>query len=100
MRKSVVVLLVLAFICSPLTVLGMKDKHKFEDLKIITTEDLKKLYDANKDLLLINTLSPIEFKEQRIKGSINIPYLFLKKGIAQLPEDKTKQMVFYCKGPK
>jgi rhodanese-related sulfurtransferase len=100
MKKTVVILLVLAFICSPMTVLGMKDKHKFEDLKIITTDELKRLYDSKEDFLLINTLSPIEFKEQRIKGSVNMPYLFLKKGTVQLPEDKTKKMVFYCKGPK
>jgi rhodanese-related sulfurtransferase len=67
---------------------------------IITTDELKKTYDARKDMLLINTLSPIEYAEERIKGSDNIPYAHLKSGMATLPENKGKVLVFYCKGPK
>lgn len=72
--------------------------HKTE--KIITTDELKKMYDTKKDFLLINTLSPIEYAEERIKGSVNIPYSRLKNGMEQLPADKNKMLVFYCKGPK
>ncbi len=68
--------------------------------KIITTDELKKMYDTRKDFLLINTLSPIEYAEERIKGSVNIPYTHLKNGMAKLPENKNKMLVFYCKGPK
>ena len=67
---------------------------------IITTNELKKMYDAKKDMLLINTLSPIEYAEERIKGSVNIPYSHLKSGGIALPKNKGKVLVFYCKGPK
>src|SRR4030065_6902 len=56
--------------------------------KIITTDELKKMYDAGKDFLLINTLSPIEYAEERIKGSVNIPYSRLKNGMAKLTANK------------
>jgi rhodanese-related sulfurtransferase len=67
---------------------------------IITTDELKKMHDGKKDMLLINTLSPIEYAEERIKGSVNIPYSHLKSGKTALPENKGKVLVFYCKGPK
>jgi len=68
--------------------------------KFITTDELKKMFDAKKDFLLINALSSIEFTEERIKGSINIPFEKLRSGKAKLPENKDKMLVFYCKGPK
>lgn len=66
----------------------------------ISTNELKALHDAKADFLLINALSPIEFAEESITGSINIPYSALKKGSVKLPADKGKKLVFYCKGPK
>ena len=51
-------------------------------------------------VLLINALSPIEFAEQRIPGSVNVPFSHLVDGTASLPEDKGAKLVFYCKGPK
>lgn len=74
--------------------------QKYKGLKVIKTDDLKKLIDEKADLLLINTLSPIEFAESKIEGSVNIPYMHLKHDEAKLPEDKNKMLVFYCKGPK
>ncbi len=71
-----------------------------KDVQIITTDELKKMYDAKKDFLLINALSSIEYAEERIKGSINIPFEKLRSGNAKLPENKGKLLVFYCKGPK
>lgn len=76
------------------------EQSKWGNLKFITTPELKRMMDAQEDFLLINALSPIEHAELRISGSINIPYVHLKKGLAQLPDDKNKKLVFYCKGPK
>jgi hypothetical protein len=69
-------------------------------IKIINTDELKKLYDAKADMLLINNLSPIEFAEEHIKDSVNIPFMLLKTGKAKLPDNKDKMLVFYCKGPR
>ena len=73
---------------------------RWADLKFITTDNLKGLYDSGSDFLLINTLSPIEFSEITIKGSINIPYDDVKTGKTALPTGKDKQLIFFCKGPK
>ena len=52
------------------------------------------------DFLLINALSPIEFKEQRIAGSVNVPLSHYASGKASLPEDRESRLVFYCLGRK
>jgi rhodanese-related sulfurtransferase len=75
-------------------------KSKWDSLRFITTDELKSIYDAREDFLLINTLSPIEHAEIAIKGSVNIPYEYLARGTAKLPENKNKKLIFYCKGPK
>lgn len=86
--------------CSPFLVYGQKPLSRWTDLKFIKTDELKKVYDGKEDFLLVNTLSPIEFNEMAIKGSINIPYDLIKQGEASLPENKSKKLIFYCKGPK
>ena len=86
--------------CSPFLVYGQKSVSKWDDLKFIKTDKLKQLYDGKENFLLINTLSPIEFDEIAIKGSINLPYELIKRGDAKLPKDKSKKLIFYCKGPK
>jgi rhodanese-related sulfurtransferase len=70
------------------------------NIPFITTDELKTIYDAKADFLLINALSPIEFAEESISGSVNIPYNGLKSGKVKLPQNKGKKLVFYCKGPK
>lgn len=104
MKKYAPLLFALCFMAlsTPFLVYGEKPPttSKWADLIFITTEELKKLYDSNEDFLLINALSPIEFAEMAIKGSVNIPYEHLKQGIEKLPADKSKKLVFYCKGPK
>jgi len=58
------------------------------------------MVDAKEDFVLADALSPIEFAEDRIAGSVNLPYTAIKTGKAKLPADKAKKLVFYCKGPK
>jgi rhodanese-related sulfurtransferase len=71
-----------------------------ETIPFITTDELKKAFDAKEDLFLADALSPIEFAEERIVGSVNVPYEALHAGKAKLPADKGRKIVFYCKGPK
>jgi rhodanese-related sulfurtransferase len=70
------------------------------DVPFVTTDELKRAIDAGEDVLLADALSPIEFAEERIAGSVNLPYTALRSGKAKLPADKAKRVVFYCKGPK
>ena len=71
-----------------------------EELTFVTTDELKAMMDQGEDFLLINALSPIEFTQTKIKGSVNIPYGKLKQGKVELPGSKTKKLIFYCMGPK
>lgn len=52
---------------------------------------------TSEDTLVIFPLSPIEFNNLHIKGSINIPIDDLE---TKLPKDKSKKLVFYCLGVK
>ncbi len=100
MKRSICILFVLALLIFPVIVQAKVSMSTLERVKYVNTEELYSLFTAKADFVLINTLSPIEFAEKRIKGSINVPYTCLKKGQANLPEDKSKKLIFYCKGPK
>ena len=69
-------------------------------LPFISTDELKRALDAKEQLVLANALSPIEYAEENIAGSVNVPYVALRDGKAKLPADKATRLVFYCKGPK
>jgi rhodanese-related sulfurtransferase len=99
MKRHLFLVFGLWFLCVPLCAYAQEASAQ-KDERIITTDELKTIYDAKKDFLLINTLSPIEYAEERITGSVNIPFSRLKNGMAKLPENKKKLLVFYCKGPK
>lgn len=62
----------------------------------IDAADVKAMMDHN-DALVVFPLSPIEFEDKHITGSVNMPLESLKNS---LPEDKTKAIVFYCLGTK
>lgn len=70
------------------------------DLQVITTGELKGRLDAGEALTLVNALSPIEFAEMAIPGSINIPSSKVTADNSMLPADKAGLLIFYCKGPK
>lgn len=96
MRRSIILATLVA-----LTTVGgaLSSLHaeEFEPgIKLITTAELKAALDAGKKLMLVNTLSPIEFRDRAIRGSINIPYEYLRDGKASLPADKDGMLVLYC----
>ncbi|MCB2183287.1 MAG: hypothetical protein KQH63_14735 [Desulfobulbaceae bacterium] len=71
-----------------------------EDFTMITTDELKAKMDAGETFTLVNALSPIEFKELTIKGSVNIPSSRVTADNPLLPADKSSLLIFFCKGPK
>ena len=68
----------------------------YTDLSAI---ELKSRMDSGENLLLINSLSDLEYNEGHIPGSINIPFHQLATS-ELLPEDKSTPLVTYCLGPK
>lgn len=99
MKRNLCIVVALVFLLAPDAVRAGVSMAAIEKIDCLDTTQLKLLFDKNTDFVLINTLSPVEFAEERIKGSINVPYTFLKKGITKLPEDTSKRLIFYCKGP-
>lgn len=69
------------------------------DVPIITAPELKSMLDENTPLLLIHALSPIEFSQQHIPGSINIPAPLVPVS-ELLRKDDPRPKVFYCMGVK
>lgn len=64
--------------------------------KFISPDDLNQwMQGARTDFLLINTLSPIEFRQCSIINSISIPLEWIDQP-DKLPADKNKFLVFYC----
>ena len=98
MKRVLLAALALTLLLSPAAADAAEDKWKA--LAKITTAELKAMIDGGESFLLINALSPIEFAERRIPGSVNKPYSHLVDGTATLPEDRGGKLVFYCKGPK
>lgn len=86
-------LFAMAAVLAPLAVLA-------QSVPFVTTDEVKRMVDAKEDFVLADALSPIEYAEERIPGSVNLPFSAIRNGTAKLPADKAKKLVFYCKGPK
>ena len=67
-----------------------------EAIKNLTAPEVKTMLD-NGNVVLIHTLSSIEFEIQHIPGSINIPVINMKD-TKLLPADKNIPLIFYCMG--
>jgi rhodanese-related sulfurtransferase len=62
----------------------------------IDAKNVKAMIDAG-GVLVVNPLTPIEYANEHIPGSVNIPIEHLKN---KLPADKNQPIVFYCLGEK
>lgn len=84
-RGLVPVLLVLLF-CSP-------PAFSAEPVEI-GAEQVREMMDSGQATVIF-PLSPIEFNNLHIEGSVNIP---IDQIPASLPADKTQTLIFYCLG--
>ena len=92
-------LAVLAVLLVP-AVLPAQEVKLPDGVQEIKTAELKAKMDAGGKLAVINSLSPLEFTQTKIKGAVNLPYGHLRDGEVKLPADKEMALVFYCLGPK
>jgi hypothetical protein len=74
-----------------------EDDNLYHD---ISAPEVRNMLDSNKEALLINVLSAIEYDMINIVGSINIPINSLKQNPGLLPEDKATPIIFYCMGKR
>ncbi len=69
--------------------------------RIISTVEMKKKFDTKSgDFVIIDARTPEEYQEVHIPGAINIPEKTLEQNAHKLPEDKNRQIIFYCNGVK
>ena len=76
----------------------LADGVQAQDFPEIKAKQLKEIVDSGKNLLLINPLSDIEFNDQHIPGSVNIPLQEIL--VTKLPKDRNQLIVTYCLGRK
>jgi rhodanese-related sulfurtransferase len=67
--------------------------------KETTAEDLKKMMDGGKKVMLIHVDPPERFEKETIPGAVNIPLAELPERLKSIPKDTT--LVFACNsGPR
>lgn len=66
-------------------------------LNVLTAPEVKKMLASTPNATLIHALSRIEFEQQHIPGSINIPTDDMAETQA-LPVNKATPLIFYCMG--
>lgn len=64
----------------------------------ISAPELKYMMSRNK-VVVINSMSNIEFDRQHIPDSINIPLIEMSSS-KKLPQDKNMPLAFYCMGKR
>jgi rhodanese-related sulfurtransferase len=64
----------------------------------IPAVEVKAKVDAHEDICLIDTRGPDEFEQMRLGiGEILMPLGTLRKRVGELPDDKDKEIICYCK---
>lgn len=69
-----------------------------QDVRDLTTAELKQKIDAREKLLIIDTRTSQEYGMAHLPGAINIPPQLFNSISESLPEDKNFPLVFYCRG--
>ncbi len=69
-----------------------------EGFKTLTADELKKMMDAKKHVVIVDSRTEKEFALGHLPGAINIPPEKVAGIAAMLPKDKSAQVVFYCRG--
>ena len=88
--RTIVTLMLTFFLIS----LGaIAEAKKYGEVDAKATKDMME----KEKSLVVFPLSPIEFDDLHIRGSVNIPMDLLAE---KLPQDKSQKIIFYCLGVK
>jgi rhodanese-related sulfurtransferase len=66
--------------------------------KTISAEELKRIMDAKKQIVLVDARTEQEFAQGHIPKAINIPPEKVNEIGQLLPKNKTVPLIFYCRG--
>ena len=73
------------------------EKGEKEMYEQITAEDAKKIMDAGKEHIILDTREQDEFDEGHIPGAILIPYTEIENKAEEMLTDKDKLILVYCR---
>ena len=65
---------------------------------VISAEDVRTWVTGKSKAVLIDSRMPDEYQQGHIPGAINIPAERMRSEAARLPRDKTRPLIFYCRG--
>ena len=65
--------------------------------KNITATQMKEFLDKHKDIILVDTRTPMEFEEEHIKGAILIPFDQLAQRHEEMKAKKHDKIILYCR---
>jgi zona occludens toxin (predicted ATPase) len=78
---------------TPKTNSAPKPADPLANVPRITLADAKKAFDAG-NVVFVDTRAEVQFRQERVKNSINIPAETFEKRYAEVPKDK--QIITYC----
>lgn len=78
---------------TPKTNSAPKAEDPLANVPRISLADAKKAFDAG-NVVFVDTRAEVQFRQERIKGSINIPAEAFETRYAEVP--KGKQIITYC----
>ncbi len=73
-----------------------KTRRETSNIKKISYDELEELMRNNSELIIVDTRSPQEYAENRIRYAINIPVYEIEKSASFLLPNKDKVIVLYC----
>ena len=98
--KGIVLLLLICLLLFSST-MARTQERPVQLYGIINSSELKGMLDSGKkDLLVIDTRNPEEYRNVHIPVAINIPQKRFDKYKHLLPEERLTKLVFYCNGIK
>ncbi len=96
-RGNLIIGLMISFLSGAYLSSGISVASTILDIPAIGADKLKHELYEGPPMVCANALSPIEFQDLTIRGSVNIPSSRVKDN-PNLPEDKGELLVFFCKG--
>lgn len=77
-------------------IIKLRGTRYSRSIREISYDSLKELMKADSNLIIVDTRSPQEFSENRIKFAINIPVYNLNREAERILPDKNRLIVLYC----
>lgn len=68
----------------------------FAQNTIVSAEQVKAKMDGKQKAAVIDVRPSDEYAEAHVPGAVNIPLELMEK--SRLPKDKSKPLIFYCRG--